>query len=89
MTDELRPGPKRYRIRAYDDNYEVMPGRNHLAVLDLDTAVGLCAAERELEATRIALAALVDVRENALRTFRLVVHTWPGGAYVMDWSARS
>jgi hypothetical protein len=89
MTDELRPGPKRYRIRAYDNDYEVMPNRNHLTVLDLDSPHGMRAAERELEAIRIALAALVDVGEEALHTFRLAVHAWPDGAYVMDWSARS
>jgi hypothetical protein len=89
MTDESRPGPKRYRLRAYDNNYEVFDDRNHLVTLDLETAAGLHAALVELEATRIALAAIIQLDEQALRTFRLAVHTWPAGGYVMDWVGRA
>lgn len=88
MSDERRPGPVRYRLRAYEDNYEVMADRVHLTVLDLDTAAGMQAAEVELETTRRALAHLVGVHGDDLRKFRLVVHSWPDGEYAMDWSAR-
>jgi hypothetical protein len=88
MTDERRPGPVRYRIRAYDDNYEVQPDSTHLAVLDLDTPAGLRAAQVELEALRLALAAISDLDQRLLPKFRLTVHNWPDGTYVMDWIGR-
>ncbi|MEU8821784.1 hypothetical protein [Actinoplanes sp. NPDC048796] len=88
MTDEARPGPKRYRVRAYDNDYEVLADKVHLEWLDLDAYGGFKEARTSLEALRRSLAFLVGVKDGDLPTFRLAVHTWPDGQYVMDWVGR-
>ncbi|XVU25838.1 hypothetical protein ACQPZJ_01900 [Actinoplanes sp. CA-054009] len=88
MTNEMPWGRKRYRIRAYDDRYEVLADKIHIEWLDLDDYDGFKEARPILEGLRLTLAVLVGVREDDMDKFRLSVHTWPEGTYVMDWVAR-
>lgn len=77
-----------YRVRAYEDNYEVMDDRVHLVALDLDDARGLLMARAELDDLHARLARALMLRsENARARLRLSVHEYPSGAYVMDWVA--
>ena len=85
MTDERRPGAVRYRIRVYDDNYEIETDRVHLIALDIDTATGLRIAQAELEALRVRLAEYTKVELDRLR---LAVHSHPAGGYEMEWIGR-
>jgi hypothetical protein len=88
MTDEAPPGPKRYRARAYDKNYEIQSDRVHLVVLDLDTPQGFRLAQFELESLRAGVARQQGLRGERALDVRLAIHSHPDGGYVMDWSAR-
>jgi hypothetical protein len=88
MTDERRPGPARYRIRVHDNGYELFPDDVHLEWFNLDMAPGFAEARTTLDALRRTLAVLAGVQEPIPPTFRLTVHTWPEGDYIMDWIGR-
>jgi hypothetical protein len=88
MTDERRPGRVRYRIRVHDDAREIAADEVHLEWFDLDIAPGFAAARTTLDGLRRTLAFLIGVPEPIPPTFRLTVHTWPDGGYVMDWTGR-
>ena len=77
-----------YRVRAYEDNYEVMDERVHLVALDLGDARGLAMARAELDDVHARLARALKLRtEDARASLRLSVHEYPSGMYVMDWVA--
>lgn len=87
MTDE-RLSPRRYRIRVFEDNYELLADQNHLAWLDLESEAGFRRAQTELEALRRSLIELGEIPQKRRHLVRLTVHSHPDGNYVMDWTQR-
>lgn len=82
------PGARRYRIRVFDGDYELLAHRLFMAVLDLDTGPGLRQAEAELTAILPQLARRARIPDDQAGNLRLEVHDWTTDERVFDWFNR-
>ncbi len=77
---------KQWRIRAYEDDYEILTERTLLLALDLDNASGLACAQSDLESMRV----MVSMRTSCpLARLRLAVCDRTTDAIALDWLGRA
>ncbi len=87
MPDPQAEGPQRYRLKIFDDDYEVLRDRLFTVMLDLD-GPGRTEVEPLLNARIRALASHARIAPSRLKQVRLEVHDFhDGGNKVMDWVA--
>lgn len=79
--------PRQYRIRIYDDNYEVLTDRRYSAVLDFSAGPGLRATEGQLDSLVQSLAYAAGARGPRTLKFHLVVQDWITGEALCNWPA--
>lgn len=78
---------RQYRIRVFDNGYELLGRQRYATALDLDTTEGLEHARSHLAWVRPRLVAAA-VREDSTvqpERVRLVLHDWDTGEHVLDW----
>lgn len=86
---EPQPQPRKYRIRLFDKNYEVLTDRRYAAVLDFSVGPGLRATEGQLDALVQALAYAAGARGPRTLDFRLRVEDWESQEPMCDWPAKT
>lgn len=81
--------PRRYRIRVFDKNYEVLRDRQYAAVLDFDPGPGLRATEAQLDNLVHSLAYAAGARGVRTLDFHLAVEDWDTKEQLCNWPATS
>lgn len=77
---------RKWRIRAYEDDYEIMADRTLMLALDLESASGLACAQSDLESMRV----MVSMRTSCpLARVRLAVCDASTDAIALDWLGRA
>ncbi len=77
---------RKWRIRAFEDDYEIMTDRALALALDLDDALGLASAQIDLESMRHVVSARAHV---PLASVRLSVCDERSGEIALDWLGRA
>jgi hypothetical protein len=81
--------PRRYRIRIYDNDYEVLSSRQYAAVLDFSPGPGLRATEGQLDGLVQSLAYTTGARGPKTLTYYLAVLDWTTGELQCHWPAKT
>jgi len=85
----MEPQPRRYRVRIFDRDRELLGDRQYMAVLDLTSGPSLRAAEGQLDALVQALAYAAGLRGERVLGCHLVVADWDTGKKHCDWPAKT
>lgn len=86
---ESKPQPRRYRIRVFDRDREVLTTREWMAVLDFTDGPQLRATEGQLDALLQSLAYANGARGEKVRGYHLDVEEWGTGQVVCCWPAKT
>lgn len=85
-----RPQPRRYRIRVYDRDREVLTLRQYMAVLDFTSGPQLRATEGQLDGLLQSLAYADGARGEKVLGYHLDVEEWePPHDRVCCWPAKT
>lgn len=85
----MHPQPRRYRIRIFDNNYEVLADRKYAAVLDFSPGPGLRATEGQLDGLAQSLTYAAGARGTKTLNFYLAVSDWETGEVQCHWPAKT
>jgi hypothetical protein len=81
--------PRTYRIRIFDNDFEVLSHRRYVAVLDFSPGPGLRATEGQLDALVQSLAYAAGARGPKTLGFHLVVEDPETGTSQCNWPAKT
>lgn len=81
--------PRRYHIRVFDRDREVLADRQYLAVLDLTAGPALRASEGKLDALIQSLAYAAGARGDKVRGYHLLVEDWTTKQFECHWPANT
>lgn len=85
----MDPQPRTYRIRIFDNDYEVLTQRRYVAALDFSAGPGLRATEGQLDALVQSLAYAAGARGPRALNFHLVVEDAATGILQCNWPAKT
>ena len=73
---------RRYRLRIYDGQYEVLANRTYSVTVDLESPSTPGILDRQL----VALTTDAQATNEPMDRPRLEVHDWTTGVKVLDWT---
>jgi hypothetical protein len=85
----MDPQPRTYRIRIFDNDYEVLTHRRYVAPLDFSPGPGLRATEGQLDTLVHSLAYAAGARGPRTLDFHLVVEDPVTGTLYCNWPAKT